>query len=259
MNGFKGKLIGITRPKERTQEAVDFIEANCGKSIVAPTLELRISNSDSLVKLCSMAEKLDWLIFTSPTAIISLFKHCPYLKDKLSVDCKIAVIGPRTAKFLSEYGLNADIIPDDYTAEGLLDVLKYQDMKGKTIGIPRTMDARDVLPEGLKKRGATVFLADAYKSSLPKDKTKVQNLIKLIIEGKMDAVTFTSPLTVNNFFEIAEDNQRDMLINIFKSEKVLVAAIGPVTAKPLIERGINPITPEKYTVKAMLTELMDKM
>ncbi|MDI6644424.1 MAG: uroporphyrinogen-III synthase [Methanobacteriaceae archaeon] len=259
MNGFKGKVIGITRPAERTQEAVDFISANGGKSIVAPTLELRISNSDSLVKLCRMAEKLDWLIFTSPTAIISLFKHCPNLNDKLSADCKIAVIGPRTGKFLTEYGLNADIIPDNYTAEGLLDILMDQDMKNKTVGIPRTMVARDVLPEGLKKQGANVYLADAYKSSIPEDKTKVQNLIKLIINGKVDAVTFTSPLTVNNFFEIAGNSQRDDLINILKSGKVLVAAIGPVTSKPLKERGITPIIPEKYTVKAMLTELMKKI
>lgn len=259
MNGFKGKVIGITRPAERTKEAVDFIEENGGKSIVAPTLELRISNSASLVKLCSMAEKLNWLIFTSPTAIISLYKHCPNLNDKLRADCKIAVIGPRTGKFLTEYGLNADIIPDDYTAEGLLDVLKEQDIKDRTIGIPRTMVARDVLPEGLKKQGANVILADAYKSSIPQDKTKVQKLIKLIIEGKVDAVTFTSPLTVNNFFEIAGTNQRDVLIDTLKSGKVLVAAIGPVTAKPLNDIGINPITPEEYTVKSMLTELMKKI
>ncbi|MCC7558277.1 MAG: uroporphyrinogen-III synthase, partial [Methanobacteriaceae archaeon] len=76
--------------------------------------------------------------------------------------------------------------------------------------------------------------------------------------GKIDAVTFTSPLTVNNFFEMAEDNQKDELIKILRSEDVLTAAIGPVTAKPLKELGIDPITPDEYTVKSMLNKLMEK-
>ncbi|MGC9516370.1 MAG: uroporphyrinogen-III synthase [Methanomicrobiales archaeon] len=258
MNGFKGKVIGITRPQERVKEAVDFIEEKGGKSMVAPTLELKISNSESLVNLCKMTPKLDWLIFTSPTAIISLYKHCPDLNERLSSNCRIAVIGPRTAKFLSEYGIKAQIVPDDYTAEGLLEALKDETVKDKNIGIPRTMVARDVLPEGLKSRGAHVFLAEAYKSTIPEDISKVQKLIESIINGEVDAVTFTSPLTVNNFFKIAKDGQRDELTGILSGGNVLVAAIGPITAQPLIEKGIKPITPHEYTVTAMLTKLMER-
>ena len=121
-NEFEGKVIGITRPAERVAEAVNIVEAHGGKAFVAPTLELQVSNSQSLKNLCKMAGKLDWLIFTSPTAIISLFKHCNDLKERLNPDCKIAVIGPRTGKFLEEKGLKVDMVPEDYTAEGLLEV-----------------------------------------------------------------------------------------------------------------------------------------
>ncbi len=139
-----------------------------------------------------MAGKLDWLIFTSPTAIISLFKHCNDLKERLSPDCKIAVIGPRTGKFLEEKGLKVDMVPEDYTAEGLLDVYQGLELNNKLIGLPRTLSARDSLPDGLEKMGAHVFIAEAYKSELPENKDKVENLIKNIINGKIDAVTFTS-------------------------------------------------------------------
>src|ERR1700690_4569702 len=107
MNGneFSGKVIGITRPAERVDEAVNIIEEHGGSALVAPTLELQVSNTQSLVDLCKMAGKLDWLIFTSPTAIISLFKHCKDLKSRLNPSCQIAVIGPRTGKFLEEKGL----------------------------------------------------------------------------------------------------------------------------------------------------------
>ena len=99
---FEGKIIGITRPAERVDEAVKIIEEHGGRALVAPTLELQVSNSQSLVDLCKMAGELDWLIFTSPTGIISIFKHCKDLKDRLNPNCKIAVIGPRTGNFLEE-------------------------------------------------------------------------------------------------------------------------------------------------------------
>ncbi len=38
-----------------------------------------------------------------------------------------------------------------------------------------------------------------------------------------------------------------------------MAAIGPVTARALEKYGITTITPDEYTVKAMLDKLMEKM
>ena len=258
LKGFKGKTITITRPIERSQVAVQIVEDNGGIPIVVPTLELEAFPSESLMDLCQKADKLDWIIFTSPASLESLFKYCEDFKEKLNPDCRVAVIGPRTERVLNEYGLKAEIVPEDYTAEGLLEEFKEIDLQGKKIGVPRTFKARDVLPEGLKSMGATVFLAEAYKSTLPQDTSKVKLLVDDIIQGKIDAITFTSPLTVTNLFEIAED-KKDELIESLKGDRTMVAAIGPITQKPLDELGINCITPAKYTVKEMLLTLMNEM
>jgi|WetSurMetagenome_2_1015567.scaffolds.fasta_scaffold189275_2 uroporphyrinogen-III synthase len=256
---IKGKVIAITRPAERSQKAVDIVEKYGGIPLVAPTLELQVSNSKSLINLCKIADKLDWMIFTSPTGILSLIKHCKDLKGRLNPNCKIAVIGPRTGKYLNEQGLDADIIPEDYTAEGLLEIFKDIDVRNKKIGIPRTMAARDVLPEGLKAMGAEVLLAEAYKSVVPKDKGNVKKLITSVINKDVDAVTFTSTLTVKNLFEVAEEEgKKEELIKSLQNN-VLVAAIGPVTAKPLEKEDIIAITPDEYTVKAMLEKLFGEM
>ena len=257
-NEFDGKLIGITRPAERVAEAVALVEEYGGKAFVAPTLELQISNSQSLIKLCQMAGELDWLIFTSPTGIISIFKHCENLKDRLKSDCKIAVIGPRTEKFLEKRGLKADLVPDNYTAESLLDAFKDITVSGKKIGIPLTMAAGDILPEGLKDRGADLIIAEAYRSGLPENKNKVNELIKNIINKKIDAVTFTSTLTVKNLFKIVKSDEKQEFMDVLKNGEVIVAAIGPVTAIPLQEQGINVLIPSKYTVKSMLEEIVKK-
>ena len=257
MKTFKNKVIAVTRPLERSDEAVKLIEAYDGEAFVAPTLELQISSSQSLIKLCEMAGELDWLIFTSPTSILSLFKLCHDLKDKLNSDCRIAVIGPRTGNYLEEYGLKADIIPDKYTAEGLLAIFEDINIKDKFIGIPRTFAARDVLPIGLEDMGADVLLAEAYKSGLPKDKRKVHQLIKKVINREVDAVTFTSTLTAQNLFEMVKEEELNDFMQPLKDSEVLVAAIGPVTAKILEEKGLPTMIPDEYTVKAMLNKLRD--
>jgi uroporphyrinogen-III synthase len=259
MKDFEGKIIAITRPIERSQEAVKIIEEHGGKALVAPTLELKITNTQPLKELCQKANQLDWLIFTSPTAILSLFKHCSNLKNRLNPHCQIAVIGPRTGNYLAEKGLKADVIPKDYTAEGLLDIFENLDIKDKIIGLPRTLAARDVLPEGLKKRGAQVFLAEAYKSDLPHDRTMVNKLVRDIINHEVDAVTFTSTLTASNLFEMVDREDKEKLLESLINGEVLVAAIGPVTSKTLEKYGIPTIIPEEYTVKAMLTQLMAEM
>jgi len=259
MTGFKGKKIAITRPIERSSEAVKIIEEYGGEVMVAPTLELVITNSQPLKDLCKNAGTLDWLIFTSPTAILSLFKHCPDLKEKLSSQCKIAVIGPRTAKYLEEQGLKADLIPADYTAEGLLEIFKDINLKNKNIGLPRTLAARDVLPLELENNGARVYLVEAYKSDLPRDRSQVNQLINSIINRKVDAVTFTSTLTASNLFEMVEGKDKEKLLEPLRSGEVLVAAIGPVTARALEKYDIPTITPTEYTVKAMLERLREVM
>ncbi len=256
---FEGKVIGITRPEERVKEAVAIVEEHGGTALVAPTLELQVSNTQSLIQLCEMAGDLDWLIFTSPTGIISVFKHCSDLKTRLNPNCKIAVIGPRTENYLEKKGLKADIVPESYTAEGLLECFEDHDLKNKKIGIPRTLAARDALPTGLKAMGADVFVAEAYKSDLPKDKTRVNQLVEAILNQKIDALTFTSTLTVKNLFDMLDETEKQDVVDILKGGDVVVAAIGPVTAMPLHELDIDVLIPEKYTVSAMLEILMGKI
>jgi uroporphyrinogen-III synthase len=255
---FEGKVIGITRPVERADEAVNIVKQHGGTALVAPTLELQISNTQSLLDLCKMAGEIDWLIFTSPTGIISLIKHCNNIKNRLNPLCQIAVIGPRTGKFLEDQGLKADVVAEEYTAEGLIEILRGLEIKDKKIGLPRTLAARNKLPEDLKKMGADVFVAEAYRSGLPENKDKVRALITSIINRKVDALTFTSALTVQNLFKIIKEEDKEEILKILRNGEIIVAAIGPMTAKPLQNQGIPVLIPKEYTVDAMLKILMDK-
>ncbi|MBQ2654140.1 MAG: uroporphyrinogen-III synthase [Methanobrevibacter sp.] len=245
-------VVAITRPKDRAKKACEIVEKLGGSAILAPTLDLEPVNSESLKELIKRKDELDWIIFTSPTTIISLNKFYPdFIK---TLNCKLAVIGNKTGKLAEKNGLTVDLMPEDFTAEGLIAEFKKREITGKTIGIPRTASARPILPEELEKLGNKVILAEAYKSLFPMDKEAVKELIQKIKNKEIDAITFTSPLTVENFFKIADDKAK--LAEIV-NDNLLTVCIGPITAKVLEKYDITYIYPDTYTVPDMM-ELLFK-
>lgn len=247
-------VVAITRPKDRAKKACEIVEKLGGEAFLAPTLDLEPVNTDSLKELVSRKDELDWIVFTSPTTIVSLNMFYPdFIKN---LDCKLAVIGNKTGKLAEKHGLKVDLMPDDFTAEGLIEEFSKQKITGKTIGIPRTASARPTLPEGLEKIGNTVILAEAYKSLFPMDDDKVRELISKIENNEIDAITFTSPLTVENFFEVSEDKEKlAKLLN----DNLLNVCIGPITARVLEKYNITHIYPDTYTVPDMMELLFKKL
>ena len=235
-------IVAITRPADRSKAACKIVEELGGQYILAPTLDLKPVNSESLKNLIANKDLLDWIVFTSPTTITSLNLFYPdFLKN---LDCKVAVIGNKTGKIASEQGVKVDLIPEDFTAEGLLEEFEKRNITNQTIGIPRTASARPVLPEGLEKLNNKVILAEAYKSLFPMDEDKISDLIVKIENNEIDAITFTSPLTVTNFFKISKNKEKlaDLLSN-----NLLTVCIGPITGKILDQYNINYIYPDTYT------------
>lgn len=247
-------VVAITRPKDRAGKACEIVEKLGGEAILAPTLDLKPVNTQSLKELVLKKDELDWIVFTSPTTIVSLNQFYPdFIKN---LNCKLAVIGNKTGKLAEKHGLKVDLMPDDFTAEGLVEEFSKNNITNQTIGIPRTASARPTLPEGLEKLGNTVILAEAYKSLFPMNEDKVKNLISKIENNEIDAITFTSPLTVENFFEISDDKE-DLakLLN----DNLLVVCIGPITARVLEKYNITYIYPETYTVPDMMELLFEKL
>src|SRR6185295_13158941 len=66
-------------------------------------------------------EQYDWLIFTSVHGVDAFFKRLEALGIKrIPPRLRVAAVGSRTARFLSEHGLWTDHVPDDYIPEAML-------------------------------------------------------------------------------------------------------------------------------------------
>ena len=150
-----------------------------------------------------------------------------------------------------DMGINPDLIPDQYWAEGVVEGLKKSLLDGKRIFLPRPVIARDYIPKKLTELGATVDVAEAYQTLKP-DYSQ-QQLSTMFKDNAIDMLTFTSPSTVDNFFALLKGQ------SIFKELlKAKVACIGPITAQKAAEQELKvDVVPDEYTVDALTKAIVE--
>jgi uroporphyrinogen III methyltransferase/synthase len=142
--------------------------------------------------------------------------------------------------------LQADLIPEKFQAEYLLEALSHIPLANQKILIPRAEQAREILPEGLRQMGAEVLVVSAYQT-LPSQEGK-EELEEKMRQGLIDCLTFTSSSTVINFLTLFS---RQTILSLLK--KVTIACIGPITAQTARNNGLQvPIVAEEYTIPGLV-------
>jgi uroporphyrinogen III methyltransferase/synthase len=196
-----GKTIVITRAEAQAQELLEKLEDWGAKVLSFPVI--KITSPPSWGALDAAWERIsgyDWIVFTSVNGVAAFFrKRLKQGKDiRALAGIKIAAIGDATAGALEPYYLKADLVPQEYSQEGLLAAFKAIGVKGQKILIPRSLKARAVLENGLQELGAQVEVVPVYQTLPVED--KISELKSLLAQGKIAAVTFTSTSTVENFY-----------------------------------------------------------
>ncbi len=251
-----GKRIVVTRTREQASELVSLLEENGAFCLEHATIS--IVPPDSWQEADAAIDTLayfDWIVFTSINAIHSFFKRLfeRGFDARIMQGLRIAAVGRVTADCLLQYGLQADLLPEKFTGEGLVESLVAQGMSGKKVLIPRAFEARKVLEEGLTKAGAHVSIAPVYQNVPPVADGQV--LRKEIEAGDIDMVTFTSSSTVHNFVAMLACRNNKELAELLNG--VLIASIGPITGKTVEEYGLKvDVQPDIYTIPAMVEAIV---
>jgi len=155
----------------------------------------------------------------------------------------VAAIGPGTARALREHGIRADVVPERFLAEALVEALADIEVAGKRVLIARAAEARDVLPDALRERGAEVDVVVLYE-------TVRETPDEAAIEAAQSAdyVTFTSSSTVRNLTEALGDR--------FPAA-ARVVSIGPVTSEAARAAGLEvDVEAERHDVAGLLAALL---
>ena len=231
-----GKRVVVTRARAQSSSLLARLRELGADAVEVPAIRIE-EPADGGAALADAAARLadhDWVVVTSPNGARRLLAAC---RDARAFGtARVAAIGPGTADALAVGNVVADLVPERFVAEGLLEV--FPDGPGRVL-LARAAEARDVLPDGLRAKGWEVEVVEAYRTVLGEPTADERAAV-----AAADAVTFTSSSTVRNFLAVCD------------VVPPVVACIGPITAATARELGLTvDVEADVHTVDGLLTAL----
>ncbi|MBV9042509.1 MAG: uroporphyrinogen-III C-methyltransferase [Acidimicrobiia bacterium] len=235
-----GRRVVVTRAREQASELVDLLQRLGAQAIELPAITIG-EPDDGGAGLWESASSLrrgdfEWIVFTSAN---SVDRFCALLRDARDFGTtKVAAIGPGTGAALARFGIEADLVPDRFVAESLVEA--FPSGEGRLL-LPRAAVARDVLVDGLGAKGWAVTVVEAYRTrpAEPSPSTLAE-------ARKADAITFTSSSTVTNFLQVAGAD----------AVPPVVVCIGPITAATARDAGLTvDVVAEEHTIDGVVDAL----
>ncbi|HEX3068085.1 MAG TPA: uroporphyrinogen-III C-methyltransferase [Thermoanaerobaculia bacterium] len=215
-----GKRIVVTRAREQASDLKRLFQDSGATVIEFPTITIAPPESfESLDR--SIDEHFEWLVFTSANGIAAFFDRL-FAKGRdvrALAGTRVACVGETTAAALRARGLAPDLVPEKFMSSALIPLFDA-DQNGVRIAVIRAAEGREEFVEEMSRRGANVHLAVAYRT-MP----VAANADEL---HDIDAVTFTSASTVDNFFAAIGGQSLD---------GALLVSIGPMTSEAIRKHG----------------------
>ncbi len=237
-----GRRIAITRAREQASGLRQQLEA-----LGADVVELPAIRIEPLAFEAPALDDHAWLVLTSANGVIALFDSLERAgRDARALaPVRIAAIGPGTADALALFGVRADLVPERFVAESLLEAFPDPAGAGERVLLARAEQARDVLPDGLAAKGYTVDVLAVYRTVRADPHP---DALEQVRAGAVDAITFTSSSTVTNFCEVVGE---------LPDPQPTVVSIGPITSKTARERGLRvDAEATEHTIDGVVTALL---
>ncbi|MBA3637853.1 MAG: uroporphyrinogen-III C-methyltransferase [Acidobacteria bacterium] len=251
-----GRRIVVTRSREQAGELLEMLQERGAEAIPSPTIRIMApEDAAPLDQAVADASTFDWIIFSSANGVDAFMGRLTAVSDVRELKgVRLCTVGPSTAARLLHYGVRADLMPAEYRAEAVIDAMDAAgSLDGIQVLLPRADIGRDILLDGLTKAGAAVTDVIAYRTVLAQGDTGGRDIYRMLLDGQIDAVTFTSASTLRNFAQIHGVEQAADLLR-----GTVVASIGPVTAEAGDQLGISTtVMPAQYTVPDLVDALVE--
>jgi uroporphyrinogen III methyltransferase/synthase len=218
-----GKRIIVTRARTQASQLAARLSALGADVIEAPAIRVEPLDPGPLRTALAALGDYRWAVFTSRNAVEITWREllARGLDARAFAGVKLVAVGPATADALSERGLLADVVPERYVAEGIVDSLRARDdVRGTRVLYPKAEGARDVIPAELRAMGADVDEVPVYRS-VP-DPAGVSAARDALDGGGVDIITFTSSSTVRFFVES---------VGLDAARRARIVSMGPITSE----------------------------
>ena len=242
-----GKKVVVTRARAQASGLARQLDALGAEPIELPAIRIepRIDSREVREAVESL-HTYALVCITSPNGARLLFEAMAEQgrDSRALANASVAAIGSGTEAALAEGGILADIVPERFVAEELVEELNKLELQGKPVLVARAAEARELLPEALRKQGAKVDEVALYETVAetpdPEELERARNA---------DFITFTSSSTVRNFMAAIENG-------IPQDAKII--SIGPITSEAVREAGLTvDVEAERHDIDGLVEALLD--
>jgi uroporphyrinogen III methyltransferase/synthase len=235
-----------TRARAQASELARQLDALGAEPVELPAIRIepRI-DSDEVVQAVASLHTYALVCITSPNGARLLFEAMAAQgrDSRALANASVAAIGAGTEAALAAGGILADIVPERFVAEELVEELNKLELNGKPVLVARAAEARELLPDALRKRGAKVDEVALYETV-----AETPDPDELERARDADFITFTSSSTVRNFMAASSNGI---------PEGAKVVSIGPITSEAAREAGLTvDIEAERHDIGGLVEALL---
>jgi len=226
-----------------------LIERHGGTPYPAPVLqEVHLGDTPEVIELVDdiCAGRVQVMVFQTGVGSQALFDSAASLgkePELLEALAGLTVIArsPKPAAVLRRHKVRIDHMPPEpFTSADVIATIEELELTGKRVAVQAYGGPNNLLTRTLKERGAIVNEVSLYTWGLPEDVTPVLAMIDDLEKGNIDALAFTSQPQVGNLLEIAaQAGKEELLRNVLDRGTVVVASVGPVCTKRMLETGFR--------------------
>lgn len=250
---MNGRRVVVTRSPEQAAPLSELLRRAGAEPLLYPCITVAPPADPAALDAAltdALAGRFDWLVLTSSNTVVALARrlqalgHAPGSLAGLAA----AAVGPATAAAARRLlDVQTRLVPDEFVAEALAAAL--QPIAGASVLLPQADLARSLLADTLRAAGAAVTSIVAYRTVVGQGGV---DLADALAAGRVDAVTFTSSSTVDNFLRRLSDeggHPRQL-------RAVCVACLGPITRETALAHGLRvAVTPARSTLPELVAGL----
>lgn len=167
--------------------------------------------------------------------------------------------GPKAKGAIRAAGLAEEMSAASETAGEIVDLLLDEGVAGKRVAFQLHGVVDDPQVDRLRAAGAVVEAVPVYRWGPSPDPSAVRRAIEAICFRSVDAAVFTSAPGAQALLDAARYAGRTHDLLAALDGEVLAAAVGPVTAGPLVAAGLRPVMPDRGRLGALVRCVGDRL
>ncbi len=246
-----GRRVVVTRARAQASDLRRQLEDLGAEVIELPVIRITpITTSPEIDAMVTRIGEYRMLCLTSVNGVDQLFARLADAgRDARAIhrDARVVAIGPATAERLAANGLRADVVPESYVAEGVLEALADTDLGGVPTLVARAEEARALLVDELRARGADVDEVFLYATGA--EQPSAEDLSRALAA---DYVTFTASSTVTRFMEIVGPGAAE------RASALRAISIGPITSATARAAGLTvDAEAGEFTIPGLVAALVE--